>query len=189
MAWVCKICSSNNEDASKVCIICDTPKMDKCICTLTRQRVLELHLSGDVVIPEQFNVIGECAFKDRLDIRTVIAHDNVEKIEKQAFAGCSNLEKVVAKNLNSIQSQAFLNCVKLTSISRPIAKHIASDAFHLSYTTKPKETQPIIDSYRYMTGVKTTKKSSQKSFHKWFARFLLLLMGGGILAALVSLFL
>lgn len=188
MAWVCKMCSSNNEDTSKVCVICDTPKSDGRICTLTKERVMELHLSGDIVIPEEFNVIGECAFKDRLDVRSVLAHDNVIKIEKQAFAGCLNLEKVEAKNLNSIKSEAFLNCAKLIEKGRPVAKYVARDAFKLSYIPKTSVTQPVISAYRPRGDTKPFKPSSVKSFHKWVARFLLLLMGCGILVGIISIF-
>lgn len=192
MAWVCKMCSSNNEDDCKVCAICDTPKNDRSICTLTKKRVAELRLSGDVIIPEEFNVIGEGAFKDRLDIRTVLAHDNVVKIDKQAFAGCLNLEKVEAKNLNSIKSEAFLNCTKLIGRNRPSAKHIAQDAFKSSYVPKVSGTRPIEYSYRpsYHPREETRPpKEKSKSFHKWFARFLIFLMGCGVLVGIISLFL
>ncbi len=139
MSWICKICSSNNDDSSKFCVVCDAPKNDKSkksICKLTKKRAVALGLSGDIVIPDKFNVIGESAFEGRADIYSVILPDNVVEIEKRAFAKCINLERVEAKKLKSIKYEAFFDCVKLSKSARPTAKNVYSNAFGSRITTR-----------------------------------------------------
>ena len=68
MPWVCPLCSTNNEDSEVQCIVCETERISNKICTLTYTRVEKLGLGGNVVVPKEFNVIGEAAFKGRTDI-------------------------------------------------------------------------------------------------------------------------
>ena len=107
MAWVCRFCSTNNEDTDAKCLVCDTPKPlpGK---TLTAERVKELGLSGDVYIPMEFEVIGVGAFRGRTDITGITLHDGVKKISKDAFLGCKNLRQVICMHeLEAIESKAF----------------------------------------------------------------------------------
>lgn len=139
MSWVCKICSSNNDDSSKCCTVCDAPKNDKksrSACKLTKKRAEALGLSGDIVIPDKFNVIGESAFEGRKDIYSVVLPDSVAVIEKRAFAKCINLEKVEAKKLNSIKHEAFFDCVKLSKSDRPTARYVSYSAFGSKFFTR-----------------------------------------------------
>lgn len=130
MSWVCPICSSNNEDGVTKCFVCDYNKKSDAICTLTRTRVNALGLSGDVVIPEKFNVIGEGAFKDRIDITSVTIPATVYEISKEAFCGCANLQHILTLGkLKTIGIRAFSGCVSLTKAQRPFAQYIADDAF------------------------------------------------------------
>ena len=94
MPWVCPMCSTNNEDISIKCIVCDYERTSDKVCTLTYNKVQKLGLKGDVVIPAEFNVIGEGAFKGRKDVYSVTLHANVRKIAKDAFYGCINLGSV-----------------------------------------------------------------------------------------------
>ena len=136
MSWVCKTCSCNNDDANIRCDICDSEKPKaKTVCTLTAKRVLDLGLTGDVVVPEKFNVIGEGAFENMTHITSVTLHADVDKISERAFAGCVSLRRVYcAAELDYVGSRAFANCVSLPVEYRPKARRTASDA----YATTPR---------------------------------------------------
>ncbi|NCA93515.1 hypothetical protein EOM82_09895, partial [bacterium] len=76
MSWVCKYCNSNNDDESNVCVVCNAEKdvfVEKppTACTLTQKRAEKLIFSKNLIIPEEYNIIGEGAFKNRKDITPV----------------------------------------------------------------------------------------------------------------------
>ncbi|MBO5415223.1 MAG: leucine-rich repeat protein [Clostridia bacterium] len=138
MSWVCPMCSTNNEDSEKICIVCEYERVSDKVCTLTLNKVQKLGLSGDVVVPDEFNVIGEGAFKGREDIYSVTLHDNVKKISKEAFSGCRNLRSVrFGGMLDSIGIKAFCDCTSLPVSSRPKSKYTAKDAYYLTPAPKP----------------------------------------------------
>ena len=133
MGWVCRFCSTNNDDSDSQCIVCDRPKGASLVCTLTAKRVRDLSLRGDVIIPIEFNVIGEDAFLNRTDITSVTLHDGVKRISKSAFAGCKNLRRVVSSiELENIGNKAFFDCIALRSENRPRAKKVAADAYGMT---------------------------------------------------------
>ena len=86
MAWVCRSCCTNNEDSDERCIICDAIRGEE-ECILTREDVLALGLTGDVLIPSEYNVIGEGAFSDNNDIKTVTLHSDVKKNNGECLFG------------------------------------------------------------------------------------------------------
>ncbi len=138
MGWVCTYCSTNNEDADLKCLVCDQPKPASTVCTLTAKRVQTLGLRGDVLVPMEFNVIGEGAFLNRPDITAVTLHPGVGRIMKNAFSGCQNLQRVTVNGtLEYIGPQAFYNCRKLTSAARPRAMRVAADAFAMAPAPPP----------------------------------------------------
>ena len=64
--------------------------------------------------------IGDRAFQNRTDLRTVMIPDSVIDIERMAFCGCSNLDNVtLSKNLEKMEERAFGNCEKITQIEIP----------------------------------------------------------------------
>ena len=139
MSWVCPMCSTNNEESESKCIVCEYERVSDKICTLTYNKVQKLHLSGNVVIPEEFNVIGEGAFKGRTDIYSVTLHDNVRKISKEAFCGCSNLRSITSGcEIETVGIKAFADCTSLTLSARVKAKYVAKDAYYV--TPKPAYT-------------------------------------------------
>lgn len=143
MAWICRFCSTSNMDGDAKCIVCDTAKPNTGRCTLTKKRVASLGLTGCVVVPSEFNVIGEGAFKDRNDITAVVLHSGVEIIEKEAFMNCKNLSDVrCVHTLESIKGKAFAECTSLPGTKRPSAERVAADAF--SVTTKTTATPSYI---------------------------------------------
>ena len=86
MPWVCPMCSTNNDDISTNCIVCETEKPSGKVCTLTYTKVQKLGLSGDVIVPFEFNVIGEGAFRDRTDIYSIVLHGSVKRLLKRHLA-------------------------------------------------------------------------------------------------------
>lgn len=130
MGWVCKYCSTNNEDSATRCIVCDNARSYAVTRTLTPIRVSELGLSGDVIIPEDYNVVGVGAFQNRTDITSVTIHSGVKKILKDAFSGCTNLRDVHNHaELNCIGARAFYGCRSLAPTKRPTARYVHEEAF------------------------------------------------------------
>ena len=90
--------------------------------------------SAHIIIPEGITEIGECAFADSTCISDVTIDSSVFRtIGKNAFSGCTSLEKITIKSLNGgIGTQAFYNCPKLGCVDIPSgAMEIGSDAFGL----------------------------------------------------------
>ena len=64
--------------------------------------------------------IGDSAFENRTDLRTVMIPDSVTEIEAYSFNNCTNLSNVtLSKNLESMGSSVFGNCDGLTQIEIP----------------------------------------------------------------------
>lgn len=144
MSWICPICSTCNEDGAVQCIVCDTDAPGR-VCTLTRARVVSLGLSGDVVIPSEFNVIGEGAFKNRSDVTSVTLHARVRKIEKEAFMGCERLCSIVADvKPETISKRAFADCKALPVSRRIGAAYVAPDAYVLTAPVTVPERAPMM---------------------------------------------
>ena len=165
MSWVCGVCSSNNLDESTTCEICGearpaaaTAPKSTSVCTLTQSRAKEKCKYADVTVPDEYNVIGENAFKGRTDLYTIRIHSGVNKIMKGAFDGCTNLYSVyVDGHLSSIGSRAFADCKYLSPERRPTADTVASDAFVGCSPT------PIGTPSRNVGARPTTKKTTTSS--------------------------
>ena len=64
--------------------------------------------------------IGDSAFEDRTDLRTVMIPDSLEKIEFEAFYNCINLKIVdLSSNLTTIGYDVFGNCKSISKIEIP----------------------------------------------------------------------
>ena len=64
--------------------------------------------------------IGDRAFENRTDLRTVMIPDSVEKIEFEAFYNCINLKIVdLSSNLTTIGYDVFGNCKSISKIEMP----------------------------------------------------------------------
>ncbi|MBQ7408572.1 MAG: leucine-rich repeat protein [Clostridia bacterium] len=130
MSWICTSCSTANDNELDKCIVCDCDRPDIVLLTLNQKKVAESMFSGDVLIPMDYNIIGEGAFKNRKDITSVIIHENVIKIGKEAFSGCTNLTNIICFcSLETISTRAFYNCTQISEEQRPTAKYVAPDAF------------------------------------------------------------
>ena len=64
--------------------------------------------------------IGDRAFQNRTDLRTVMIPDSLEKIEFEAFYNCINLKIVdLSSNLTTIGYDVFGNCKSISKIEIP----------------------------------------------------------------------
>ena len=74
--------------------------------------------------------IGDRAFENRTDLRTVMIPDSVTEMGGYAFNNCTNLSNVtLSKNLESMGSSAFGNCDGLTQIEIPKSLDIGGDYY------------------------------------------------------------
>ena len=64
--------------------------------------------------------IGDRAFQNRTDLRTVMIPDSVTRINIGAFSGCINLANItLSKRIEKIGENAFYNCDSLQSVEIP----------------------------------------------------------------------
>ena len=75
---------------------------------------------GVYVIPENISVIGEGAFAGDTNLKKVVIGEHVKIIGSGAFQGCTALQTVtLAEGLETIGSYAFTGCVSLAELSLP----------------------------------------------------------------------
>ena len=170
--WLCSSCGQNNEDSDLTCLLCGSPKPAETkadtVCTLTNKRATELCAYEDVTIPDEFNVIGENAFKGRKDLYTVNIHSGVKKIMKSAFEGCTNLCKVYySGKLSYIGTRAFADCKHLSPEKRPSADRVAADAFVGCSATPIPDPERVVGERKTAARTKTSASpSTSTSFTK-----------------------
>ncbi len=64
--------------------------------------------------------IGDRAFQNRTDLKTVMIPDSVTEIQWRAFDGCINISNVtLSKNLKTMGERTFGDCEKITQIEIP----------------------------------------------------------------------
>ena len=64
--------------------------------------------------------IGDRAFQNRTDLKTVMIPDSVTEIQWRAFDGCINISNVtLSKNLKTMGERTFGDCKKITQIEIP----------------------------------------------------------------------
>ena len=82
-------------------------------------------------VPEGTRIIGENAFGNGENIRTIILPESVTQIENRGFSGCWQAEEVVfSQGLESIGAEAFYNLAALEEIVLPEGlKAIGDSAF------------------------------------------------------------
>ena len=137
--WTCPGCSTKNDGYLEKCVVCGTKRANK-ICTLTPTRVRKYGLGEHVVVPEEFNVIGEYAFKNRTDVYSIVLPDRIKKIEKEAFAGCTNLSSITYNGeMSSIGIRAFADCRSLPVDQRINARYVADDAYYITPPRIPRD--------------------------------------------------
>lgn len=86
----------------------------------------------DVIIPEGTDVIGNSAFEECTNLRSVKFSAGLTVIDSYAFNGCSNLTVVdIPDSVTTIGQCAFMECTNLRSVKFPAGlKEIKSYAFN-----------------------------------------------------------
>lgn len=130
----------------------------------------------DLVIPQYITAIGDNAFSECPNLKSVLISDGVTSIGKYSFAKCKNLTWVeLPKSITSINDSAFSGCTYLTSITIPEnVKRIGEYAFEhctsLKSITIPENVKKVsayafefctnLKSVTICNGIKTIGKSS-----------------------------
>ncbi|MCQ2772661.1 MAG: leucine-rich repeat domain-containing protein [Bacilli bacterium] len=96
-----------------------TKTIDKCSVDISTGRLTKYGGVKDVVLPNEFKVIGKEAFEYG-NITSIVIPEGVEIIDNYAFHCCNKLKSVTLPNtLKSIGDGAFWECELLTSIVIP----------------------------------------------------------------------
>ena len=78
--------------------------------------------------------IGDRAFQNRTDLRTVMIPDSVTEIEAYSFNNCTNLSNVtLSKSLKYMGGRAFGSCEKITQIEIPKSLDNCGNSGYSSY--------------------------------------------------------
>ena len=72
---------------------------------------------GAYEIPESVTEIAEFAFKNRTLLTSVRIPNNVERVGKSAFEGCSSLDEVTIEGLTVIEYDAFGSCQNIQKVT------------------------------------------------------------------------
>lgn len=80
-------------------------------------------------ISEKITSIGAYAFAGLVNLTEVNIPKTVEIVEKSAFSGCSNLEKLDLDSVKTIERSAFKECVSLTELHLPDTLTFIGDSF------------------------------------------------------------
>lgn len=102
-------------------------------------------------IPEDITSIGECAFRNVRNLRSVVLSDNVTTIGKEAFNGCKEMvELVLPEELEKIDDYTFQDCDSLLSLTLPasvntIGLRAFANCSHLESVNCKAATPPTID--------------------------------------------
>lgn len=93
--------------------------------------LLTIVLYNSEINPLYFmSFIPEAMFRDISGLKYIDIFDNIEEIEQDAFAGCTDLESVkLCKNIKSISSGTFAYCENLKSINLENIESIDGYAF------------------------------------------------------------
>ena len=67
-----------------------------------------------VVISNNTTSIGDCAFQNCVNIKSILIPESVKKIGKAAFCRCEKLEDIILpRNISYISDELFVGCKKL----------------------------------------------------------------------------
>ena len=83
---------------------------------------------GTFVVPENITMIGESAFAGDTDLKKVIIGSNVKIVGSGAFQYCSSLETVtISEGVETIGSHAFTNCTSLKNVTLPSTVSVVNE--------------------------------------------------------------
>lgn len=107
--------------------------------------------SKNVTIPSTVKIIGEEAFRSKMEITRIVIPDTVIKIRNSAFYGCTNLKEVkMSKKVTALGEGVFNGCKSLTTIKLPdTLTHLGDGAFLECSKLKNITIPPKITKLRY----------------------------------------
>ncbi len=82
-----------------------------------------------ILVHESVTAIRAQAFYGHPNIVEVICHDNVEKIEEEAFSCCELLRRVIMPGVTIIEEEAFSVCYDLTDVECGKLEIVGQEAF------------------------------------------------------------
>ena len=90
-----------------------------------------LYINGDLVtnlvIPNSVTSIGDAAFANCINLKSITIHDGVKTIGESAFSGCSKVETIyIGNSIESIKDYAFANCNNIFEIEIASKKAITA---------------------------------------------------------------
>ena len=89
-----------------------------------------LNNSKKIVIPNSVSIIGECAFKDFLNLQGIVIPESVTEIRNEAFENCTSLQNIIILNpFTTIGYNAFSGCSSLKTVNIPQSNKIGFDVF------------------------------------------------------------
>ena len=112
------------------------------------------------------------AFYEHENIKEVICHEGVEKIEACAFCRCPSLRRVIMTGVKVVEGQAFRNCKALTHVECGKLEIIGAEAFmnceSLTSIDLPSARIVEREAFSDCTALRDAKFSSElKRFGEW----------------------
>lgn len=107
---------------------------------------------GVITFNNQVRIIGESAFDDVYNLKTIVLPESVQRIETKAFEDCIALEEIrMGDGVSVIGQIAFANCQSLTQITLPsglkeIEYGLFNNCISLESITIPESVTSIGDS-------------------------------------------
>jgi hypothetical protein len=111
--------------------------------TLIKIEDSDINAEGQFIFPEKVTRIGESAFKDNNNVKTIIVPNTVTEIENYAFKSCLNLRHVVfSDSVTEVGRWAFFECSDLRHVTlSDSVTNIRADTFacctNLTHITLP----------------------------------------------------
>ena len=83
-----------------------------------------------ITVDKDCTIILSNAFREHPNIFEVIFHEGVEKIERQAFAHCFSMRRVIMPGVKIVREGAFYGCPALEDVECGMLEIIKDGAFH-----------------------------------------------------------
>ena len=108
-----------------------------------------LYINGDLVtnlvIPNSVTSIGDAAFANCINLKSITIHDGVKTIGESAFSGCSKVETIyIGNSIEGIKDYAFANCNNIFEIEIP-KRTLLSGQYRIVLGSSIKNTEYILN--------------------------------------------
>ena len=82
-----------------------------------------------IIVHDSVNVIRARAFYQHRNIVEVICHEEVDKIDREAFCDCTRLKRVIMLGVTIVEADAFGCCIALTDVECGKLEIVGEGAF------------------------------------------------------------